>query len=61
MGNDTINGGAGADTMTGLGGNDTYTVNEAGDVVVEAVGGGKDTINIAPGITSLYPKCRQRG
>ncbi|WP_051960519.1 peroxidase family protein [Devosia riboflavina] len=38
-----IEGGAGVDTLTGLGGNDTYLVT-AGDVVVEAENGGTDTI-----------------
>jgi Ca2+-binding RTX toxin-like protein len=38
-----IEGGGGADTLSGLGGNDTYVVT-AGDVIVEAAGGGSDTI-----------------
>ncbi|MET0436527.1 MAG: peroxidase family protein, partial [Devosia sp.] len=45
-----IEGGAGVDTLTGLGGNDTYLVT-AGDVVVEAENGGTDTIVSAASYT----------
>ena len=43
-GNDTLDGGAGADTMVGGLGNDTYVVNDAGDVVTEALNEGTDTV-----------------
>jgi Ca2+-binding RTX toxin-like protein len=43
-GNDVLDGGAGSDTMTGGTGDDTYVVDVAGDVVVEAVNEGTDTV-----------------
>ncbi len=48
-----INGGGGADTMVGFGGNDTYVVNDAGDTVFEAAGGGTDTILTSVNYTLL--------
>jgi Ca2+-binding RTX toxin-like protein len=43
-GNDTIDGGAGTDTMNGGTGDDTFLVDEAGDVVGEAIGAGTDVV-----------------
>ncbi len=48
-GADTLNGGFGVDTMTGGSGRDVYTVDVAGDVIVEAAGaaGGTDRVQSA--------------
>jgi Ca2+-binding RTX toxin-like protein len=43
-GDDVLIGGAGNDTMVGGSGNDIYEVTEAGDVIVEAVDEGADTV-----------------
>lgn len=42
-GNDILNGGAGADVMDGGTGNDTYMVDDLGDIVIETANGGTDT------------------
>jgi Ca2+-binding RTX toxin-like protein len=43
-GNDRMDGGTGDDSMTGGAGNDLFIVDAAGDVVVEGINGGTDTV-----------------
>jgi Tol biopolymer transport system component len=43
-GNNYLDGAGGADVMIGRGGNDTYIVDNAGDVIVEAVGQGFENV-----------------
>jgi len=43
-GNDTLNGGGAADTMNGGIGNDTFVVDNFGDIVTEAAAAGTDTV-----------------
>ncbi len=45
-GNDTLIGGAGANVLNGGAGNDTFQLNDASDVVVEAEGGGVDQVAV---------------
>lgn len=43
-GNDSLDGGAGADSMSGGAGNDSYVVDSTSDKVIEAIGGGIDSV-----------------
>jgi len=45
----TLDGGQGADTMTGGAGNDVYIVDNAGDIVIETAGQGIDEIRLTGG------------
>lgn len=44
-----LDGGAGADTLQGGAGDDVYFVDDAGDVIVEGLGEGRDTVRTAGG------------
>lgn len=43
-GNDILDGGAGADMMIGGAGDDSYAIDDAGDQVIETIGGGVDIV-----------------
>ena len=57
-GNDYIDGSSGDDTMAGGTGNDTIIVDSALDIVIEAIGGGFDTV---AAIDELPARRRSRG
>src|SRR3546814_17218224 len=52
-GNDAIDGGAGADAMIGGDRDDSYVIDNAGDQVVGATGGGND--NVRPRLAAVTP------
>ena len=43
-GNDTLNGGSGVDILIGLKGNDSYVVDNTGDIIIENLNSGIDTV-----------------
>ena len=57
-GNDTLNGAVGADKMYGGTGNDTYVIDNAGDVANETEGDGTDTVQSSIGFSLADPVMR---
>ena len=55
-GDDTLAGGAGIDTLAGGAGNDLYLAPSAQDVLIEAPGGGFDTVVVGDGFYQLMPE-----
>jgi len=53
IGDNILDGKAGADTMTGGAGNDVYVVDNTGDIVKEAAGGGTDEVRTPLVLTGL--------
>src|SRR5690242_14899605 len=58
-GPDLIDGQAGADHMSGGTGDDTYVVDDAGDVVTEAANAGIDTIKTSISLAALAANVEQ--
>ena len=54
-GNDSITGNGGGDVLQGLGGNDTYFIGDVRDTVIEAAGGGTDTIRLGLAASNTTP------
>jgi Ca2+-binding RTX toxin-like protein len=50
-GNNLLNGGAGVDSMQGGAGNDTYFVDDPGDLVIESANNGTDAVFASIGYT----------
>jgi len=51
-GKNILDGRGGVDTLIGGAGDDTYIIDGTGDIIVEAPGGGNDTVSVSGGLTS---------